>query len=91
MPKWSPAPIRAGKARAAEDSWRKQQLKIKRKDIDNQKSEFQNDRLAGDGLLGRALDTMYNVYNPGQRVRCDPPKIKDNTGRPLFGRFRGAK
>lgn len=80
-----------GKMLAAERQWRRDQKKIDAVDISNKRSEFTEPRYSGAGLLGRALDTMYNCYDRGQKVRFEPPKPKDGAGRALFGRYRGAK
>jgi hypothetical protein len=77
--------------RNAEALYRREQEALARLNRENVRSERDHPRYAGAGMLGRALDTMSSCYNPPQRVRWEPPKPRDGAGRPLFGRYRGAK
>lgn len=92
MPKFRvDAPQRAGKAQNAEAQWRREQSRARVENLDNLKSEFRHVNPSGAGLMGRCLDTMYNVFNPGQRVRFEQPdpEKRKGAGTPVFGKGRG--
>ncbi len=80
-----------GRMMAAESKWRKECAASSKRDHEAKVSEFTHDRFSGAGLLGRALDTMSQCYNPSQRISFSPPKPRDGAGKPLFGRYRGAR